>query len=120
MNLSRYDIDLNFIRQEIVPPDGEYLETVQSPSLGPMYRLHTLVEFNPQVDAKMQQRWERREQHWRIAAVGTFSAVALGAVGLFYGLLKIDTWTKGYYTKRLFFVPLAIGAVILLLAIITS
>jgi hypothetical protein len=120
MDLLRYNIDLNFIRREIIPPDGEYLETVQSPSLGPMYRLHTLLEFTPQVDALLQKRWERREQHWRIAAVGTFSAVALGAVGLFYGLLKIDTWTKGYYTKRLFIVPLAIGAVIFLLALINS
>ena len=35
-----------------------------------------------------------------------------------YGLLKVDTWTKGYYTKRLFLgVPAAIIGFVALAAL---
>ena len=43
----------------------------------------------------------------------------LGLLGLCYGLLKVDTWTKGYYTKRLFLgVPAAIIGLGTLLALL--
>ena len=49
--------------------------------------------------------------------VGVGAGSILGFIGLVFGLLKIDTWTKGYYTKRLFIgVPAAIIAGLLLLA----
>jgi hypothetical protein len=116
--LAEYDIGLDFIRREIVPQDGEYLEKVQSPSLGPMYRLHTLMEFSPQVEAKFKAKWAARWQYGRVAALGAISGLTLAAIGLLLGLLKVDTWTKGYYTKRLFVgVPLAIAALVVLLMI---
>ena len=41
--------------------------------------------------------------------VGVGAVSILGLVGLVFALLKVDTATKGYYTKRLFIgVPLAI------------
>jgi hypothetical protein len=107
--LAEYDIGLDFIRRQIVPQEGEFLEKVQSPSLGPMYRLYTLMEFTPQVEARFKAKWAARWQYGRIAAVGTISGLTLAGIGLLYGLLKVDTWTKGYYTKRLFLgVPAAI------------
>jgi hypothetical protein len=38
-----------------------------------------------------------------------------------WGLLKIDSWTKGYYTKRLFIgVPAVIIGIIALLALVAG
>ena len=54
----------------------------------------------------------------RFAVVGAGAGSVLGLVGLALGLLKVDTWTKGYYSKRLFLgVPAAIiGGLALLFA----
>ncbi len=54
---------------------------------------------------------------WRLFG-GLLAAAVLGLLGAVYGLLKIDTWTKGYYTKRLFLgVPAVIMAIIGLIAL---
>lgn len=119
--LAAMGIGIDFIRREIVPaPRGdqyaEYLETVQTRTVGPMQRLYTLLEFTPEVDAQLRARWINRVQSGRIAAVGTTGGIALAVVGLIYGLLKADTWTKGYYTKRLFLgVPALIVALVFLM-----
>ena len=48
--------------------------------------------------------------------VGAGAGSVLGLIGLVFGLLKVDTWTKGYYTKRLFLgVPAAIIGLLALL-----
>jgi hypothetical protein len=115
--LARMRIGIDFIRREIVPaPRGdqysEYLETVQTRSVGPMQRLYTLMEFTPQVDAQLRSMWVRSVQGNRLQAVGIWSAAVLALLGMAYGLLKVDTWTKGYYTKRLFLgVPAVIVAI---------
>jgi hypothetical protein len=61
-------------------------------------------------------RWDELRREGRFAAVGAGAGSVLGLIGLAFGLLKVDTWTKGYYTKRLFLgVPAAIimGATLL-------
>jgi hypothetical protein len=45
----------------------------------------------------------------------------LACISLVWGLLKVDTWTKGYYSKRLFFgVPAVIIGIVCFLAIFAS
>ena len=108
-------VGIDYIRREIAK--DEYVETVER-SFGPMKRLHTLVEFTPSVDRELRERWEAHEREERLMAVGGVGGLAVSAVGLAYGLLKIDTWTKGYYTKRLFLgVPAAIIGLIALAAL---
>jgi hypothetical protein len=110
-------IDIDFIRRNIVvrSPDGsqhEYLETVQR-SVGSMKTLYTQLEFTPAVDAHFISRWLNLEQQVRVALVGKTSFLALSLIGLVYGLFKVDTLTRGYYTKHLFIgVPAAILAVV--------
>jgi hypothetical protein len=49
-----------------------------------------------------------------MAAFG--ATLVVGGLALAYGLLKVDTWTRGYYSKRLFVgVPAAIIGVVWLL-----
>lgn len=118
--LKQLGINIDYIRRQIVPEDGEYFEAVER-SVGPMWKLHTLVEFTPSVDRELRERWEGHEREERLAVVGIFGSLALCAVGLVYGLLKIDTWTKGYYTKRLFLgVPAAIIGLVALVALMNG
>ena len=47
--------------------------------------------------------------------VGMGAGSMFALLSLVFALLKVDTWTKGYYSKRLFLgVPLAIIGVLLL------
>ncbi|HEX2475387.1 MAG TPA: hypothetical protein VHK01_11605 [Lacipirellulaceae bacterium] len=104
--LAKAGITVDYIRREIA--QNEYLEESQR-SFGPMLKLYTLIEFSPSVDNELRQRWEASQRQERFAFVGLGATGVLGLLGFAWGLLKIDTWTKGYYTKRLFIgVPLAI------------
>jgi hypothetical protein len=115
--LQEAGITLAYVHQEIAKK--EYFETVER-SFGPMKKLYTLIEFTPAVDRELRQRWDAYQRQQSFAVVGAGAGGVLGLLGLCYGLLKVDTWTKGYYTKRLFLgVPAAIiGAGTLLAAMI--
>jgi len=55
-----------------------------------------------------------------MAAVSIYSGGVLGLLGLVFGLLKVDTWTRGYYSKPLFLgVPAAIIGLGTLLALLS-
>jgi hypothetical protein len=113
--LSRYGIGIDFVRREIAK--DEYLETVDR-SFGPMMNLYTLVEFTPSVDTELMRRWNEYRRDERLFTVGAGAGSVLGFLGLALGLLKVDTWTKGYYSKRLFLgVPAAIIGVLALLGL---
>jgi hypothetical protein len=74
-----------------------------------MKKLYTRVEFSQSVDNELRKRWDEYRREERFAIVGTGAGSVLALLGFVYGLLKVDTWTKGYYTKRLFLgVPAAI------------
>jgi hypothetical protein len=99
-------ITLDYVHREIAKE--EYLETADR-SFGEMKKLYTLIEFTPSVDRQLRQYWDAFQRQERFAVVGVGASGVLGLLGLCYGLLKLDTWTKGYYTKRLFLgVPAAI------------
>lgn len=117
-HLDEMGVGIDYIRREIAK--DEYVETVER-SVGPMMRSYTLLEYSPSVDRDLQARWEAVERKLRVLTVGGVGALAFSLIGLAYGLLKVDTWTKGYYTKRLFLgVPAAIIAIIALAAAIGS
>jgi hypothetical protein len=114
--LEHMGIDLAYIRREIAK--DEYLETVER-SVGPMKNLYTLLEFSPDVERELRTRWNEVQRESRLTIIGLLSGSVLGVLGLAFGLLKVDTATKGYYSKRLFLcVPAAIIAFITLVAFI--
>ena len=114
--LAHAGITVDYARREIAKE--EYLERTER-SVGPMMRLYTLVEFSPAVDRELLQRWQSHRRQERFFVVGAGAASVLGLLGFVLGLLKIDTWTRGYYTKRLFLgVPAAIiGGFLLFLVV---
>jgi hypothetical protein len=77
----------------------------------PMVEIYTLLEYDPAFQAELQERWRRSEARQRIGAIGVIAAGVLGLLGITWGVLKFDTMTKGYYTKRLLIGGAALGAV---------
>jgi hypothetical protein len=113
--LQNAGITVDYIRREIAK--DEHLEKVER-SVGNMWKLYTLMEFSPSVDNELRRRWDASQRQARFAFVGFGAGSVLGLLGLAWGLLKVDTITKGYYTKRLFVgVPLGILGLLGLLAL---
>ena len=108
--LDRMGIDLVYIRREIAK--DEYLETVER-SVGPMKNLYSRLEFTPDIDRDLRTRWTEFERQARVTEVGLLSGTLLGVIGLVFGLLKIDTATKGYYSKWLFLGAPALTVIVL-------
>jgi hypothetical protein len=112
-------VTTDYILRELCP-EGEYVETVNA-SFGEMKRVHALLEFTEGQDELLLDRWRAYARRASVAAVAMTSTLVVGALALVYGLLKVDTWTRGYYTKRLFLgVPAAIIGLFLLAALIMS
>jgi hypothetical protein len=116
--LTRAGIGYDYIRREIIT--NEYVEQVER-SVGTMNRMYTQLQFSPEVDQFLRRNWTRSEQSWRVQAVSAVAFVSLSLVGLVWGLLKVDTITKGYYSKRLFLgVPALIVALVFLVIAISA
>jgi hypothetical protein len=106
----------SYIDRELRNQDDVYVETSDS-SVGPMQTAWVLLEFTEQHDRQLVDAWKAYARRDRIAATAALSGLVLAVLGGVFALLKIDTWTRGYYTKRLFLgVPAAIIAVIALIA----
>jgi hypothetical protein len=112
-------IRIEYILAELCPEEpGEYIETIET-SVGPMTRVHTLVEFNEAQDKFLLDRWLVYARRQSIELVGGLAASIVAGLAVVYGLLRLDTWTRGYYTKRLFLgVPAAIIAVFAVAALL--
>jgi hypothetical protein len=86
-----------------------------------MKNLYTLLAFSPDVERELRTRWSEVQREGRLTVIGLLSCSVLGFVGLAFGLLKADTATKGYYSKRLFLgVPGVIIAIITLVVMIAQ
>ena len=80
---------------------------------------HLLLEFGPGIQREFVDRQRASTLHDRVALVVVGTLLVVGMLTIFYALLRFDTATKGYYTRRLIVgVPLAIMAfVVLMLAL---
>jgi hypothetical protein len=82
-------------------PEPDFVETVKA-SFGDMKRAHALLEFTPPQDEFLLDRWRASARREGIFSVAAVSCGLMAGLAFAYGLLKVDTWTRGYYTKRLF------------------
>jgi hypothetical protein len=112
--LNALGISLDYIHRELIAKDSrnnescEYLDTVES-SNGPMKKLYMELEFTSAVDRDLTQKLDAYARRGRFKMVGISSAGVFGLLFTVWGLLKVDTTTKGYYSKWLFVgVPAAI------------
>jgi hypothetical protein len=99
--LDRMGIGIEHVRRSTV--HGQHVASRMSPrTFGTMYKQYTQVVFTPEFDNELRRAWNNCRRLERFEMVGGGAASVLGLLGLVFGLLKVDTWTKGYYTKRLF------------------
>lgn len=101
------------LASRLVNGNHVYPETIQV-SVGPMKQVHALVEFSPDFDREVQHRWRQIRSASRVGGVALVGAIALGMLLTFFGYLRADTSTRGYYTTRLKF---AAGGAILALVV---
>ncbi len=102
-------VGLDYIFREICR--DEFTTTIDS-SVGDMKKVHVLVEFNPKVDQYLLDSWLRQERHQRLASFGKLFAMSITGLAAVYGLLRFDTWSKGYYSKQLL-----VGGVLAIIAV---
>ena len=99
----------DYVRRELCT--DEYVDVVDS-SVGEMRKTYSLVEFNEAQDALLIDRARSYTRQEGLLDVTLIGGGLLASVATLFGLLKVDTWTRGYYTKRLFLgVPAAISAI---------
>ncbi len=112
-NLEQLGVELDYVLREIC--HQEWVETVEA-SFGEMKIVHVLMEFDASDDDHLRSAMRDHQRWSRVGRVATLAGSVLGSLALLFGLLKADTHTRGYYTKRLFFgVPAAIIAAVALL-----
>jgi hypothetical protein len=98
----------------------QFVETTQA-SVGEMKTAWALLEFDQADDQRLLKAWQTYARRDGIAITAVGSLLVLGALGLVYGLISVDTWTRGYYTKRLFIgVPAAIIGLLLFVAMVAG
>ena len=112
-SLQRMGVGMDYVIRELCAE--EYVETVQSESFEEMKNVHVLMEITPEDDARLLQHWVDYSRRHRLAAVSVGAGSILGVLALAYGLLSLDTWTRGYYSKRLL---LGVPAAIIIIAVL--
>jgi hypothetical protein len=101
------------VKSRFVNGKNEYVETVTF-SVGPMKQVHALVQFTPEFDGELHHRWRQIRSVSRVGVVALVGAVVLSMLLTFFGYLRADTSTRGYYTTRLKF---AAGGAILAIVV---
>jgi hypothetical protein len=111
--LADLGLGADYVRRELCT--DEYIDVIDS-SVGEMRKTYSLVEFNETQDALLVDRARSYSRQEGLKDVTLIGSGVLASVAMLFGLLKVDTWTRGYYTKRLFLgVPAAIITALTLL-----
>jgi hypothetical protein len=111
----RGSIDRMLVKEEWEEPTQVLITPKEKPpEYVPMVTLHVLLEFDREVNALIQQQWDRMIVEERLVGVGGLAAVVLLLLSGVYGYLKIDLATKGKYRGWL---RIAAAALILLLIV---
>lgn len=91
-------IGIDYVLRDICT--NEFTTAVDS-SVGEMQKIYVLLEFDNSVDRQLREAWLRHERSSRMISLAQIGALALGGLAMAYGLLRVDTWTRGYYSREL-------------------
>jgi hypothetical protein len=96
----------------------QFVEDVEA-SFGLTKTAWGLVEFTETQDLHLLNAWRNYARRDRVKYTIALAVAAVSVLGGIFALLKIDTWTRGYYTKRLFLgVPAAIIGLMILAGLV--
>jgi hypothetical protein len=104
-----FPYSLEQIKQRCLSSEHVFHEVVQV-SFGPMHQVHALLEFRQDFRAELEQHWRRVTAAWRLLTTAGIVLCVLAVVGVAFSYLRLDTATRGYYTRRLQF--LAVVAIL--------
>lgn len=117
--LNQLGITPRWIRENIVAE--EYYASTDTSVASDMQTVFVRLEFTPRATDALVEAWQIGARQGRVNQVALAASGLLAAMGGIWGLIKIDTATKGYYTKRLFIgVPLAIIGGLTLLGLLVA
>lgn len=112
-------LTLGYIRDNVLRET--WFETKKM-EIGEMYSEHALLHFNAwtkeELKRQVSQRGEKQKAYLRelnLTRIGFGSVSVLAILGTVFGFLKLDTVTKGYYTRRLL-----AGGVTIILALLAG
>ena len=92
------DLDISDVRTRIAR--DEYVELLDT-SVGPMQRVHVLLEFDESLRAEFRQRYKEGIRQRRLYQASGGAMLFLALLGVVFGYLTIDTATRGFYSRRL-------------------
>jgi hypothetical protein len=115
-SLPQLGITSDYIRDNLI--SNEFAERRGFAHEDGLTNLHVLLEIDSADSDFMTAQWRAHARMHRIAWVRNLMVGVMVSLAGVLGLIKVDTATKGYYTKRLFIgVPAAIiGGVMLIVA----
>ncbi|MEX0712788.1 MAG: hypothetical protein WD278_10590, partial [Pirellulales bacterium] len=99
--------------------DKEWIESKYDPFRVPntMHTLHALLRFDSRVSREIDQLYNQQLRGRRLAYTASGAGLLLGVLATFFGYLKLDTLSRGYYSRRLRF---AAAAMILTQAVVAA
>lgn len=103
--------DPETLRSVLAPDDQIYKETVQT-RVGDFRQWHVKLDFNPQFERMVDEKWVRVQAAGRLGQTGLISGVVLALITTMFSYLRADHRTEGKKTRRLQF-----GAVLTILSI---
>ena len=106
--------DADEIRSRFLAQDTEFSDIVEV-SVGPMHQSHAMLQFAPEFRDEVQTKWSQIRQTGRVVRTAGASVGILAMLSLMFGYFRLDSATKGYYTRRLQMVFVA--AILALVAI---
>lgn len=110
---SQVQLPADYAREHLVK-ENPWVEKVNT-SLGEMYNVYALLQFDRQVEGKLQDLWDQIRLGTRLLLSAAVLAGALLILSVIYGYLKLDLATGGAYRGRLRFV-----AVVTILALVAA
>ena len=93
-------LPLAYIRDHLVKDRWEEWKEYEPP-LGRMAKLHVLVAFDREANARLKEEWNRVVVDRRLWGVGTAGAALFLLLSIAWTYLKIDLATAGSYRGRL-------------------
>ncbi len=120
----RYELDE--IEERLIPPGKIYHEVIQV-SFGPMHQMHAQLAFDPAFRRELDGRRSELQQHWkqwivqqRLVTISVGFGLLLVLMGVVFAYFRLDTATRGFYSRPLKWAASAVIAAVVGAAIVVA